>query len=250
MPSSKLLDEVFIAAPCGVRWDEMHGSATVRDCSQCSRKVYNLSAMTAYQAERFLEQAGSAECIGFYRRADGTILTADCPVGLEKIRQTINRRLRLLAASLSSIIAFFGNGNCSIAEDDCEQAPLVIKSSESSHKSTTNAAKTKTSLDERYIYFGVPTLSPPEKQKSKYLPVQATFSKLSPEKANEFADSSAKWLFDKAEEAARNKDYAIAKVYYNAALNAFDSMQVQTDPKFKNKIQEKLLLLEQLPPKK
>jgi hypothetical protein len=44
--------------------------------------------MPRAEAEQFLqERAGSSVCIRYYQRADGTILTEDCPVGVSKKRR-------------------------------------------------------------------------------------------------------------------------------------------------------------------
>lgn len=78
-----LLDRLFVATPCGVPWESMHGDARVRFCGKCEKPVYNVSAMTRDEAEGFLRTAESP-CVRFYQRPDGTILTADCPVGVER----------------------------------------------------------------------------------------------------------------------------------------------------------------------
>jgi hypothetical protein len=64
----------------------MVGDERVRFCKQCSRNVYDLSAMKRVEAERFLEANGVSACVRLYRRADGTVLTSDCPVGVKKKR--------------------------------------------------------------------------------------------------------------------------------------------------------------------
>lgn len=83
-----MLEQVRIASPCGARWDEMRGDERVRFCLACEKNVYNLSAMPRDEAERLLEErAGASICVRFYKRADGTILTEDCPVGVTKKRR-------------------------------------------------------------------------------------------------------------------------------------------------------------------
>jgi hypothetical protein len=72
------LEDLQFDIPCSVPWESMSGGKRVRFCSQCHRHVYNLSAMTRAEAEAFvLEKEGTA-CVQFYKRADGTALTADC----------------------------------------------------------------------------------------------------------------------------------------------------------------------------
>jgi len=84
--SLPLLDSIRVASPCKASWDAMEGSEQVRFCGQCSKNVYNLSGMTREQAEQLIEDTEGRVCVRFYRRADGTVLTADCPVGARKLR--------------------------------------------------------------------------------------------------------------------------------------------------------------------
>ena len=74
------LKGVRIASPCTADWAAMEGDEKVRHCGACRLNVYNLSAMDVEEAaERILQD--DPVCIRFYRRADGTILTRDCPIG-------------------------------------------------------------------------------------------------------------------------------------------------------------------------
>jgi hypothetical protein len=83
-----LLDQVKVASPCSAKWDEMLGDEKVRFCLSCEKNVYNLSVMPREEAERLLEERARAElCVRFYRRADGTMMTADCPVGVTRKRR-------------------------------------------------------------------------------------------------------------------------------------------------------------------
>ena len=75
------LDRIAVASPCSVAWDEMEGDDRVRFCDRCSLNVYNISAMTKAEAESVITNTEGRVCARFYRRADGTILTQDCPVG-------------------------------------------------------------------------------------------------------------------------------------------------------------------------
>jgi hypothetical protein len=100
---SSPLDNVRVAAPCPADWDQMMGDERVRFCSQCSLNVYNLSGMTKREAESLVTGAEGRLCIRYYRRADGTILTENCPVGLTAIRRRISRITR---ATLSAVLSF------------------------------------------------------------------------------------------------------------------------------------------------
>lgn len=109
--SLPLLDTLQIASPCSARWEEMSGDDRSRLCGQCSHKVHNISGMTRPEAEAFLASTMGPEvrvCVRFYRRADGTIITADCPVGLAALRAKARRALVRGAAAigLTSLVAW------------------------------------------------------------------------------------------------------------------------------------------------
>ena len=84
-----VLDAVRIATPCSESWDRMIGDERVRNCASCKLDVYNLSAMTRAEAEGLLAARTGRMCARYYRRADGTILTADCPVGVRRRRRQV-----------------------------------------------------------------------------------------------------------------------------------------------------------------
>jgi hypothetical protein len=95
-----LLNNLEVAKPCPANWDDMRGDDRVRHCSDCKLDVYNVSEMTPRQAEEFLRQASGRICLRFYRRADGTIITRDCPVGLARVRKKVVHCLNALVALL------------------------------------------------------------------------------------------------------------------------------------------------------
>lgn len=80
------LDTLRIASPCHEKWDDMIGDERTRFCARCQKNVHNISEMTRDETETFLEANAGAACVRMYQRADGTILTADCPVGVRKKR--------------------------------------------------------------------------------------------------------------------------------------------------------------------
>ncbi len=98
-----LLDRVRVASPCKADWNEMLGDERVRFCLSCEKNVYNLSSMAKDDAEALLrERLGDDLCVRFYQRADGTILTADCPVGVKKKR---TKKLALAVAGAGAMAA-------------------------------------------------------------------------------------------------------------------------------------------------
>ena len=102
--SLPLLDRVDVASPCHARWEEMTGDERVRHCAACNFRVHNISAMTPEDAEALLrETVGERLCIRLFRRADGTIITQDCPVGLAKARARV-RRAVVRVATLAGLV--------------------------------------------------------------------------------------------------------------------------------------------------
>lgn len=106
--SLQLLSQTQVASQCTADWNQMQGDDFVRFCGECSKNVYNLSALAADDAISLIREHEGNLCGRFFRRADGTILTADCPVGFHhRIRR--KRKLAVLAASVFSL---FGLNGC------------------------------------------------------------------------------------------------------------------------------------------
>lgn len=102
------LDQITIAAPCPASWDEMIGDGQVRFCKQCERNVYNFSSMSRQEAEALIERMEGHLCASFYRRADGTIMTDDCPIGLRMARRAAKWTLGILAAFTAIMVGWVG----------------------------------------------------------------------------------------------------------------------------------------------
>lgn len=111
--SLDVLSNVRIASPCDMRWEEMRGDDKRRHCEQCNLHVHNFAAMTGEEINGLLEQHFNADgskkerlCAMIYRRADGTILTSDCPVGLAAVRAKARRAMVRLATliGLASVV--------------------------------------------------------------------------------------------------------------------------------------------------
>jgi len=80
----------------------MIGDERVRHCAECNLNVYNLSAMTERQVLELIEDSrGKRLCTRFYRRADGTVLTQDCPWSLRALARKVSR---LGAAVLTAVM--------------------------------------------------------------------------------------------------------------------------------------------------
>jgi len=82
----------------------MAGDARVRHCSECNLNVYNLSAMTEREIEQLVAaHQGRRLCARFYRRADGTILTENCPWSLRALARKASRIASAALAALMSV---------------------------------------------------------------------------------------------------------------------------------------------------
>lgn len=99
------LNNIKIASPCSADWNEMIGNERKRFCGDCKLNVYNLSGMTKYDAENLLSVSEGRLCVRYFQRSDGTVLTADCPVGWEKVKQRLSRSV---TAVFSLILALVG----------------------------------------------------------------------------------------------------------------------------------------------
>ena len=77
-----LLNDIQIATPCPAKWEDMTGDDRTRFCGQCNLHVYNIVSMTGPEAETLIRQTEGRLCVRLHRRADGTVLTRDCPVGI------------------------------------------------------------------------------------------------------------------------------------------------------------------------
>ncbi len=122
------LKNLRIATPCPASWESMAGDERVRHCSLCKLNVYNVSEMTRDEVrDLFLHNEGRA-CIRLYRRADGTILTRDCPAGLRALRR---RASRVAAATIAAMLSFpsfaFGGTRGSKVRVEVERAAAPQK---------------------------------------------------------------------------------------------------------------------------
>lgn len=100
-----VLDNVRIASPCSADWNQMIGDNRKRFCGECKLNVYNLSGMTRTEAENLILNAEGRLCVKFYQRADGSVLTQDCPVGWARVKQ---RTKLFVTAAASLLFTFFG----------------------------------------------------------------------------------------------------------------------------------------------
>jgi hypothetical protein len=113
--SLPLLQRARVASPCSVRWEDMQGDDRKRRCDQCNLDVHNIAGLTEREAEALLRSSFDDDgvpkqrlCAAIFRRPDGTILTADCPVGLAAVRAKTRRAIARAAAAigLTTLVAW------------------------------------------------------------------------------------------------------------------------------------------------
>ena len=112
------LDRVGVAKPCKADWDKMTGDDRVRHCGDCKLDVYDISSMSRDEAQEFLaSRAGAGRtCIRFFRRADGRLLTRDCPVGVRAAWRRVSWAAAALLAGGFAAAAMFAPRGTGIAQ--------------------------------------------------------------------------------------------------------------------------------------
>lgn len=125
------LNDIQIASPCSADWNEMFGDERKRFCGDCKLNVYNLSGMTRDEAEALIMNAEGRLCVRFYKRADGSVITQDCPVGWAKVKQ----RTKIFATAAASMVMALFTGILFVSAFSKSRAtmgeiasPLVIPS--------------------------------------------------------------------------------------------------------------------------
>lgn len=112
------LNNLKIASPCSANWNEMIGNERQRHCGDCRLNVYNLSGMTRPEAENFLINAEGRVCVRFFKRADGTVLTKDCPVGWRAIKRRISKMATAFASLVFAVLSGIGVSNYFAKSDE------------------------------------------------------------------------------------------------------------------------------------
>ncbi|MBC8138961.1 MAG: hypothetical protein H8F28_24055 [Fibrella sp.] len=107
---TQLLARTRVATPCRAEWSQMVGDDKSRYCGSCKKNVYNLSAMTGKEAATLIREKEGNVCIRYYQRADGTVMTQDCPVGVAAVKRKITRAFAAVVVGVTSglMLAFEG----------------------------------------------------------------------------------------------------------------------------------------------
>lgn len=130
-----ILGRMRIASPCPANLDSMEGDGRVRFCRLCSLNVYDISEMTRAEVEALVLKTEGRLCGRMTLRADGTVLTRDCPVGLRAIRMCATRAAGAAFAALLSLcsLAF---GQTRAQQDSCPSGGAEFKVEKKTHAAT------------------------------------------------------------------------------------------------------------------
>ncbi|MBV6459501.1 MAG: hypothetical protein HONBIEJF_02649 [Fimbriimonadaceae bacterium] len=100
------VNRLRIASPCSMRWEHMEGDERSRYCSACKLSVLNVAGMTRNEVADAVRMREGRLCMRLLRRADGTVVTKDCPVGARAIRLRIARSLAVCSTMFASAIGW------------------------------------------------------------------------------------------------------------------------------------------------
>lgn len=102
--------ELRIAKPCDQAWAEMAGDERTRHCAVCRKSVFNVAEMSEAEVEALIRRTEGRFCARVYRRADGTVMTRDCPKGVAGVRRRVALALTTVCAALLYGAAFAAVG--------------------------------------------------------------------------------------------------------------------------------------------
>lgn len=132
-----LLSRMRVASPCPASWEAMEGDARVRFCRLCDLHVYNVSELTRAEAESLVARTEGRLCARLYRRADGTVLTKDCPTGLRAARRRAGRAAGAAFAAVLSLCGLAFGQNKSKLQDSCDTGRAKVTRTAKTGKGST-----------------------------------------------------------------------------------------------------------------
>lgn len=101
-PDAQILSRTRVATPCPADGAQMVGDDKSRYCGSCKKNVYNISAMSTKEAAALIRAKEGNLCIRYYQRADGTVMTQDCPVGVAAVRRKLKRAFAAVVVGVAS----------------------------------------------------------------------------------------------------------------------------------------------------
>lgn len=64
---------LVVPKPCHAEWASMSGDERKRFCAECGKHVYNLSAMTERESQKFAGETQGRECVAYVRTGEGNM---------------------------------------------------------------------------------------------------------------------------------------------------------------------------------
>ncbi|MBX9937963.1 MAG: hypothetical protein K2Y32_01855 [Candidatus Obscuribacterales bacterium] len=131
--NSEALFGIKLDYNCPLSWKDLDGNEQVRNCRRCKQNVYNLSMMTRDEAYRFIKETEGKECVAFYQRRDGKLITRDCVSILGRQELTAKYNFWawinfLCSAGLLAILQIVGPaGLCTLFQG---VGPIMVEESE------------------------------------------------------------------------------------------------------------------------
>ncbi len=122
-PTLPIVDTLRIASPCDASWEAMTGDDRKRFCGRCEKHVYNLPLLSPDELVDLIEATEGKFCGRLYARRDGTVLTADCPVGLAQLARARRRRAVSAGAALAALWLSAGTALLSASWGGASVAP-------------------------------------------------------------------------------------------------------------------------------
>jgi hypothetical protein len=136
------VNRLRIASPCSVDWETMSGDERMRHCQLCRLNVYNISEMTEPEVRALFTESEGRVCARLYKRADGTVITKDCPVGFRAYQK---RAARAAGAALAAILGLF---SVSFGQQESEKSIDASKA---------NIVRTSRAVNQKNILTGTIT---------------------------------------------------------------------------------------------
>lgn len=125
-----LLDNLGIASPCDQSWLEMRigDDPHTRHCGKCVKSVYDISSMSAEEAEEFLQsRVGNTPCVRLYRRGDGTLVTQQrCSTASRRTRHALLAVAAAGGAALCMVLPAPRTAPASMVQSGIDKTPQTI----------------------------------------------------------------------------------------------------------------------------
>ena len=104
-----------IQSPCKMDWDLMTGDDQVRFCDHCQKNVYNITQMSQQETVDLVNENEGRICVRMFRRADGTIVTSQCPPLREHSEISTSRNHLQFSLSMLLVLLTASAGLCAAA---------------------------------------------------------------------------------------------------------------------------------------